>query len=154
MSEALRLRVKELDVDSDRIHVRDGKGGKDRSTVLPERLHGPLRRHLKKGKAQYEADYAEGVGSIYLPDALAEKSPNSATEWRWQYVFPSTRLSEDPRSGTVRRHHRFTSSVQRAVKTAADAAAIEKHAPCHTVCPRRSEEVVLDCGIRLLRFAS
>jgi integron integrase len=133
LSEALRLRVKELDFGNSRVHVRDGKGGKDRSTVLPERLHGPLRRHLKKVKAQHEADCAEGVGGVYLPDALAEKYPNAATEWRWQYVFPSPQLSEDPRSGAVRRHHRSDSAVQRAVKKAADAAEIETHATCHTL---------------------
>jgi len=133
LSEALRLRVKELDFDHDRIHVRDGKGGKDRMTVLPERLHDPLRRHLKTVQAQHQEDRAEGVGGVYLPDAFAEKYPNAATEWHWQYVFPSTQLSEDPRSGTVRRHHRSDSAVQRAVKKAADAAAIEKHASCHTL---------------------
>ncbi|WP_263785312.1 integron integrase [Salinibacter grassmerensis] len=133
LSEALRLRVKELDVGTSRLHVRDGKGGKDRTTVLPERLHGPLRRHLRKVKVQYEEDCADGVGGVYLPDALAEKYPNAATEWRWQYVFPSTKLSEDPRSGAVRRHHRSDSAVQRAVKQAADAAEIETHATCHTL---------------------
>jgi integrase len=141
LSEALRLRVKELDFGNSRLHVRDGKGGKDRSTVLPERLHGPLRRHLNTVKAQHEADCAEGVGGVYLPDAIAEKDPNAKTEWRWQYVFPSTQLSEDPRSRAVRRHHRSDSAVQRAVKQAADAAAIETHATCHTLRPERSEEV-------------
>jgi integron integrase len=133
LSESLRLRVKELDFDMGRLHVRDGKGGKDRSTVLPERLHAPLRRHLKTVKAQHENDCAEGVGGVYLPDAIAEKYPNAATEWRWQYVFPSTQLSEDPRSGAVRRHHRSDSAVQRAVKKAADAAEIETRATCHTL---------------------
>jgi integron integrase len=133
LSEALRLRVKELGFTHGRIHVRDGKGGKDRTTVLPERLHAPLRHHLKKVKAQHEEDCAEGVGDVYLPDAIAEKYPNAATEWRWQYVFPSTQLSEDPRSGAVRRHHRSDSAVQRAVKQADDDAGIEKHATCHTL---------------------
>lgn len=133
LSEALRLRVKELDFDHGRILVRDGKGGKDRTTVLPERLHDPLRRHLKTVKAQHENDCAEDVGGVYLPNAIAEKYPNAATEWRWQYVFPSTTLSEDPRSGAVRRHHRSDSAVQRAVKKAADSAEIEKRATCHTL---------------------
>jgi len=84
-------------------------------------------------KAQHEQDCAEGVGEVYLPDALSEKYPNAATEWRWQYVFPSTTLSEDPRSGTVRRHHRSDSAVQRAVKKAADRTEIETHATCHTL---------------------
>lgn len=101
--------------------------------MLPDRLHAPLRRHLNTVKAQHEKDCAEGVGGVYLPDAIAEKYPNAKTEWRWQYVFPSTTLSEDPRSGAVRRHHRSDSAVQRAVKQAADAAEIEKRATCHTL---------------------
>ncbi len=101
--------------------------------MLPERLHGLLRRHLKTVKAQHEADCADGVGGVSLPDAIAEKHPNAKTEWRWQYVFPSTTLSEDPRSGAVRRHHRSDSAVQRAVKKAADAADIEERATCHTL---------------------
>lgn len=133
LSEALRLRVKELDVGTSRLHVWDGKGGTDRTTVLPERLHGPLRRHLKTVKAQHEADCADGVGGVYLPDAIAEKYPTAKTEWRWQYVFPPTTLSEDPRSGAARRHHRSDSAVQRAVKKAADATDIEKRATCHTL---------------------
>lgn len=133
LSEALQLRVKEFDFEHGRIHVRDGKGGKDRTTILPERLHAPLRRQLKKVKAQHEADCAEGVGGVSLPNAISKKYPNAATEWRWQYIFPSTQLSEDPRSGVVRRHHRSDSAVQRAVKKAADAADIEKHATCHTL---------------------
>jgi len=133
LSEALRLRVKDLGFANRRILVRDGKGGKDRSTILPDRLHQPLRRHLQQGKAQHESDCEEGVGSVYLPNALAEKYPNAATEWRWQYVFPSTQLSEDPRSGVVRRHHRSDSAVQRAVKKAVDAADIDTRASCHTL---------------------
>jgi len=133
LSEALRLRVKELDFDLGRIHVRDGKGGRDRTTVLPECLHAPLRRHLQKVQAQYEDDCAAGHGDVSLPDAIKEKYPNAATEWRWQYVFPSPQLSEDPRSGAVRRHHRSDSAVQRAVKQAADAAGIETRATCHTL---------------------
>ncbi len=127
------LRSPRVGAQRGRLHVRDGKGRKDRTTVLPERLHGPLRRHLKTVKAQHEADCADGVGGVSLPDAIAEKYPNAKTEWRWQYVFPSTTLSEDPRSGTVRRHHRSDSAVQRAVKKAADAADIEKRATCHTL---------------------
>lgn len=133
LSEALRLRVKDLHMDTGRILVRDGKGGKDRSTVLPERVEEPLDRHLRMVKAQHETDCAEGVGSVYLPDALSKKYPNAATEWRWQYVFPSTKLSEDPRSGAIRRHHRSDSAVQQAVKKAADAADLETRATPHTV---------------------
>jgi integron integrase len=133
LSEALRLRIKDLHFGDDRLLVRDGKGGKDRATVLPTRLQEPLQHHLQQVKAQFKQDRAHDVGGVYLPDALAEKYPNAPTEWRWQYVFPSTQLSEDPRRGTVRRHHRSDSAVQRAVKQAADAANIEKRATCHTL---------------------
>ena len=133
LSEALRLRIKDLHFGNDRIRVRDGKGGKDRATVLPTRLQEPLQHHLQQVKAQFKQDRAHDVGGVYLPDALVEKYPNAPTEWRWQYVFPSTQLSEDPRSGAVRRHHRSDSAVQRAVKQAADAANIEKRATCHTL---------------------
>jgi integron integrase len=133
LSEALRLRVKDLHLDAGRVVVRDGKGGKDRSTVLPDRLRAPLHRHLRGTKLQFEEDRANDVNGVYLPNALTEKYPNAPTEWRWQYVFPSPQLSEDPRSGAVRRHHRSDSAVQRAVKKAVDAAGIEKHATCHTL---------------------
>lgn len=133
LSEGLRLRVKDLHFDAGRVLVRDGKGGKDRSTVLPERLYEPLQRHLHGVKLQYEEDRANGVGGVYLPDALAEKYPNAETEWKWQYVFPSTQLSEDPRTDVARRHYRSDSAVQCAVKKAVDAAGIEKHATCHTL---------------------
>lgn len=133
LSEALRLRIKDLHFDDNRVLVRDGKGGKDRATVLPTRLQESLQHHLRQVKAQFEQDRANDIGGVCLPNALTEKYPNAPTEWRWQYVFPSTQLSEDPRSGTIRRHHRSDSAVQRAVKRAADAAEIEKHATCHTL---------------------
>ena len=133
LAEALRLRVKGLHFRSRRIVVRDGKGGKDRSTVLPDRLHDPLQRHLRKVKIQFEEDRANDVSGVYLPDALTEKYPNAPTEWRWQYVFPSPQLSDDPRRDVTRRHHRSDSAVQRAVKRAADDAGIDKHATCHTL---------------------
>jgi integron integrase len=130
LSEALRLRVKDLHFSNSRILVRDGKGGTDRSTVLPDRLHEPLRRHLRTVKVQFEEDRANNVDGVYLPDALTEKYPNAPTEWRWQYVFPSSQLSDDPRRNATRRHHRSDSAVQRAVKHAVDDAGIEKHATC------------------------
>jgi len=133
LSEALRLRVKGLHVHNSRISVRDGTGGKDRVTVLPDRLHAPLRRHLQSVKAQFEADRANDVDGVYLPNALTKKYPNAPTEWRWQYVFPSPQLSEDPRADAVRRHHRSDSAVQRAVKNAADAAGLDTHATCRTL---------------------
>jgi integron integrase len=99
LSEALRLRVKDLDLDRRQILVRDGKGQKDRRTVLPERTRTPLRRHLRKVKVLHEDDLADGYGAVYLPNALARKYPNAAHSWRWQFVFPSRRRSLDPRSG-------------------------------------------------------
>jgi len=133
LSEGLRLRVKDVHFEAGRVIVRDGKGGKDRSTVLPDRLHDPLRRHLRGVKVQFDDDRANEVDGVYLPDALTEKYPNAPTEWRWQYVFPSPQLSKDPRRDANRRHHRSDSAVQRAVKKAADAANLEKRATCHTL---------------------
>jgi integron integrase len=133
LSEALRLRVKDVRFDRDELMVRDGKGRKDRRTMLPPRLQPPLQRHLRQVKVIHEEDTAEGFGTVHLPDALARKYPNAAHEWRWQFVFPSTRRSTDPRSGTVHRHHRSDSAVQRAVKQAADAIDLAKRATCHTL---------------------
>ena len=133
LTEALRLRVKDVDAAYGQILVRDGKGRKDRRTVFPERAAEPLQRHLRKVKVIHEEDCAAGYGAVYLPDALARKYPNAATAWKWQYVFPARNRSIDPRSGIERRHHRSDSAVQRAVKKAADAAAIEKRATCHTL---------------------
>ena len=133
LSEGLRLRVKDLDVDHRRIVVRDGKGAKDRTTLFPERLHEPMQQHLRRVKARYySVDEMDEVG-VSLPDALAQKYPNAGTAWPWYYVFPSTQRSEDPRDGVTKRHHRSTSAVQRAVKQAAEEAGLHKHATCHTL---------------------
>lgn len=132
LSEALRLRVKDLDFARGRIVVRDGKGGKDRMTFLPGRLHDPLRRHLRRVEARHQVDRQENVG-VSLPGAIAEKYPSAPTEWRWYYVFPSTKRSTDPDDDVTKRHHRSTSAVQHAVKKAVDAAGLEKHASCHTL---------------------
>ena len=132
LSEALRLRVKALDFERGACLVRDGKGRKDRVTVLPSRLHTPLKRHLRGRKVLHETDRSEGHGSVHLPDALGRKYPNAAYEWRWQFVFASTKRSIDPRSGQTHRHHRSTSAVQSAVKKAVNATGISKHITCHT----------------------
>src|SRR6267154_6472194 len=109
LMECVRLRVKDVDFGYARITVRDGKGGKDRVTMLPVNLAAQLKRHLQKVKAQHEEDLEDGGGEVYLPEALSRKYPNAPKEWIWQYVFPSSRLSIDPRSdgGAVkkRRHH-------------------------------------------------
>ncbi|MGI9086963.1 MAG: integron integrase [Chthoniobacterales bacterium] len=129
--------VKDVDFGYARVTVRDGKGGKDRVTMLPVNLAAPLQRHLEKGRLQHEDDLEEGCGEVFLPDALARKYPNAAREWAWQYVFPSSRLSVDPRSEgpserVRRRHHVDESVLQHAVRDAVHAADISKPASCHT----------------------
>ena len=132
LMECLRLRVKDLDFARRAIIVRDGKGEKDRVTILPESLVAPLQDHLRGVKRLHEEDLARGYGAVYLPYALARKYPNGEREWTWQYVFPSRRLSVDPRSGAVRRHHLDESGLQKAVRTAAQKAGINKHVTPHT----------------------
>jgi integron integrase len=133
LMECVRLRVKDLDFGYLRITVREGKGGKDRVTMLPVNLAKPLQRELGKVRAQHEEDIARGLGEVHLPYALARKFPAAAKELGWQYVFPSSRLSVDPRSGQKRRHHTDESVLQGAVKRAVRAAGITKPATCHTL---------------------
>lgn len=133
LMECLRLRVKDLDFDYHTITVRDGKGDKDRVTILPASLIGSLQKHLEEVKRLHEQDLAQGYGAVYLPDALARKYPNAGREWAWQWVFPSPRLSLDPRSGTVRRHHMDPASLQRAIRHAAQAATLSKPVSPHTL---------------------
>lgn len=124
LMESLRLRVKDLDFDYGEILVRDGKGEKDRRTLPPRLLVDGLRRQLGRAKVLHEQDLREGYGEVYLPYTLGRKYPNAAREWAWQYVFPSARLSVDPRSGVTRRHHASPDSVQKEVKRALRAAGI------------------------------
>jgi integron integrase len=133
LMECVRLRVKDLDFGYLRITVREGKGGKDRVTMLPVNLAKPLERELGKVRAQHEEDIARGLGEVHLPYALARKFPAAAKELGWQYVFPSSRLSVDPRSGQKRRHHTDETVLQGAVKRAVRAAGITKPATCHTL---------------------
>jgi integron integrase len=125
--------VKDIDFALAQISVRDAKGGKDRVTMLPLNLTEPLRRHLVRVKAQHEQDLEDGFGSVHLPFALARKFPNAAREWAWQYVFPSSRLSIDPRSERKQRHHITEGVLQIALKRAVDAAGIVKRANCHSL---------------------
>lgn len=131
-------RVKDVDFGYGRIVVRDGKGAKDRVTMLPVNLSAGLQRHLVKVKAQFEEDMASGVAGVYLPHALARKYPGAAREWAWQWVFPSPRLSLDPRASAEggvpqkRRHHLDESALQLAVKKAVIASGVAKPATCHT----------------------
>ena len=133
LMECVRLRVKDVDFGYAQITVREGKGGRDRVTMLPVELAEPLQRHLAKMKLQHEEDLAAGRGGVYLPGAIARKMPSAETEWIWQYVFPAARLSRDPRSGAVRRHHMDESALQLALKKAVRAAGIEKPATCHSL---------------------
>ena len=112
--------------------MRDGKGGKDRVTLLPAALIDPLRQHLSWVKALHERDLRAGYGRVYLPYALTKKYPNADREWGWQYIFPSRSLSRDPRTGAVRRHHASETGLQRAVKRALRAVGVSKAASCHT----------------------
>ena len=131
ISEALRLRVKDLNFEYRQVVVRDGKGGKDRVTILPDRLVAPLQEHLVRVRTLHELAIAKGYGGVDLPDALARKYPNAQFEWGWQYVFPADQPSRDPRTGAWRRHHLYDDTVQRHVKTAARAAGIDRPVSCH-----------------------
>jgi len=133
LMEGLRLRVKDVEFSRREIIVREGKGNKDRVTVLPENLLLPLKAHLEKVKALHERDLAEGFGEVFLPDALAVKYPSAPKAWGWQFVFPSPVRSTDPRSGIERRHHVYETSVQRAVREAARLAGIHKPVTPHVL---------------------
>ncbi|WP_313055508.1 integron integrase [Pseudomonas lopnurensis] len=133
LMEAVRLRVKDVDFARREIMVRDGKGMKDRVTLLPDALVPRLQLHLEQVRASHRADLAQGYGDVYLPFALARKYPNAPRDWGWQYVFPAARLSIDPRSGARRRHHLDEKRVQRAFKRAVAEAAIDKPATPHTL---------------------
>ncbi|MCP4680893.1 MAG: integron integrase, partial [Desulfobacterales bacterium] len=132
LMECLCLRVKDLDFEQHQLIVRSGKGNKDRVTILPDSLQIPLQKHLKGVKAWHEKDLDQGYGAVYLPNALERKYPNANREWIWQYVFPSHKLSVDPRTGQVRRHHVDESGLNRAIKKAARAAKINKRVSSHT----------------------
>jgi len=131
--ECVELRVKDLNFDRGELTIRDGKGGKDRVTMLPASLKRPLADHLNRVKAQHEADVAEGRGSVALPGSLRTKYPNAPLEWAWQWVFPSTRFYVDRETHERRRHHLHESVLQRAVKDAARAAGISRPATPHTL---------------------
>ncbi|WP_312957172.1 integron integrase [Stutzerimonas nitrititolerans] len=133
LMEALRLRVKDVDFSRHEILIRDGKGMKDRVTMLPRSLVQPLRRHLAVVKAIHDSEREQGRGDVWLPFALARKYPKAPKEWGWQYVFPASGLSVDPRSGAVRRHHLDEKRIQRAFKRAVRGASIVKPATPHTL---------------------
>ena len=133
LMECMRLRVKDVDFERREILIRDGKGAKDRITMLPESLADPLQAHLLHRRTLFDDDSRLGKASVYLPDALERKYPNAATEWAWQYIFPSGSFSIDPRNGTERRHHIDEKLLQRAMKKAVQASGITKLATPHTL---------------------
>lgn len=133
LTEALRLRVKDVEFSRREILVRDGKGQKDRVTVLPGTVIAALQEHLLKVKSLHERDLAEGFGRANLPYALARKYPNAATEWGWQFVFPSVNRSEDPRGAGTFRHHIHEKTIQRHVREAVRQAGVIKPATPHTL---------------------
>ncbi len=132
LMEVLRLRVKDVDFGMKQITVRDGKGAKDRYTVLAEGVIPVLQEHLSRVKLTHEEDLRAGQGEVYLPDALERKYPKAAKEWNWQYVFPARGFSTDPRSGVVRRHHVDEATINKAIKAAAARVGITKRVSSHT----------------------
>jgi integron integrase len=134
VAECVRLRVKDIDFEGHCLTVRDGKGEKDRLTMLPESVFAPLREHLARVKQIHEKDLDDGFGTVYLPYALENKYVNANREWAWQYVFPAKSISLDPRSNVQRRHHLDESGLQKAVHAAAKLAGItDKSVSCHTL---------------------
>lgn len=129
LTECLRLRVKDIK----QIRIHDGKGFKDRVTALPEKLIDPLKKHLEKVKHQHNQDLEAGYGSVYLPYAYEKKFPNASKSFGWQYVFPASKLSKDPRTGIERRHHLHATVMRRVVKQAIIKAGILKQGGCHSL---------------------
>ncbi|WP_299735585.1 integron integrase [uncultured Endozoicomonas sp.] len=132
LMEVLRLRVKDVNFDHHCIIVRDGKGRKDRVTILPEPVEPSLKQQMQKTRHFYEMDQIDGHHEVWMPNALAKKYPSEAKSYHWQYIFQSPKVSVDPRSGLTRRHHLSDSQLQNVVKSAIRSAGVEKHASCHT----------------------
>ena len=132
LMECVRLRVKDIDFASHQLTVHDGKGAQDRVTMLPQSVEPALQQHLERVKLLHQADLLEGFGEVYLPYAFAHKDPGAGKSWAWQYVFPASRRSRDPRSGMERRHHLSETVLQKAVKEAIQRASLHKRGSCHT----------------------
>jgi integron integrase len=132
LTEALQLRVQDIDFDRGELIVRNGKGGKDRITVLPTALRTELKRCIAHARVVHDQDLRDGFGEVSMPTALQRKYPNAAKSFGWQYVFPSTKRARDPASGRIKRHHIYPTVIQKAVKSALQAAGIFKHGGCHT----------------------
>ncbi len=133
LMECLRLRIKDIDFERNEITIRDGKGGKDRVTMLPNALKEELQACIRHGRLLHDYDLKEGYGEVSLPHALARKYPRAAKETGWQYVFPADKRSVDPISRRIKRHHVLPDSIQRQFKQALRASGIVKHGGCHTL---------------------
>ena len=131
--ECLRLRVQDIDFVKNQIIIRNGKGSKDRTTMLPKKVKSALRAKIEEVKKQHMKDLSKGEGSVYLPYALEKKYPSAGKEFKWQYIFPSDKLSKDPVSGTIRKHHLDESPIQKALRAAIKKAGIIKAGGCHTL---------------------
>lgn len=132
LMECVRLRVQDIDFEVNILYIRDGKGGKDRTTVFPKQIKEELKEQVDKVNAIHDKDLADGYGDVYLPNALSRKYQNASKELGWQYLFPSKNLSKDPRSNKKRRHHIFESNLQKSVKLAVSRAGLVKPIRCHT----------------------
>ncbi len=132
ISEALRLRIKDVDFGSRQITVRDGKGGNERATLLPCSVEEALEAQIREVERLHRYDLTRGYGEVWLPDALARKYAHAATSTAWQFLFPARQVSVDPRSGVIRRHHLHPTAVQRAVAAAIRASGFRRRASCHT----------------------
>jgi integron integrase len=132
LSEGLNLRVKDLDFAQCQVQIRNTKGMECRTTMMPDSVIEPLKAHLQRVKYLHQQDLDKGYGTVYLPFALARKYPHADRQWIWQYVFPSGRISKDPRSDVLRRHHLDESGLQKALKQAVRSAGIQKRVSCHT----------------------
>ena len=132
ITECLRLRVQDMDLEMKALTVRNGKGDKDRITAFPEKLAQPLTEHLVRVKVIHEQDLKEGYGQVYLPHALARKFPHADKDWRWQYVFPAGHRSTDPRTGEARRHHLDPSPINKAIAKTVRQTGINKRVSAHT----------------------
>lgn len=133
VSECIRLRIQDIDFEKNTIMIRAAKGDKDRVTLLPEIVKDELRRHLKQSRMLYDKDRQDNIAGVHLPGALSRKYPKAPTEWGWFWVFPSPTLSLDPRTKTIRRHHRHQSVLQKGIRTAAAKAGIIKKVSVHTL---------------------
>ena len=133
LMECVRLRIKDVDCERNEVLIRDGKGGKDRVTMLPGSLTAELHNHLARVRSLWEQDRAMNLPGVHLPDALEKKYPSAGKEWGWFWVFPSRTLSRDPRTAITRRHHAHEQALQRAIKRACKLAELVKPASTHTL---------------------